>query len=820
MATYSQAGRPLAIQVSGLGPDDLLLEKVTGVESISQPFSFRLDLLATAEVDFDKVLGQKASVRISLPNGTRRTIHGIINRFIQAGSVPGPSGPSTFIRYGAELVPALWLLSQRVQSRVFQHRSTKDILRQVLATEWQLDVIINLVGTYEPRNFCVQYGESDLEFVNRIMEDEGISYYFTFDDDGHKLNLTDRASLFPDLAQPRTIAYDPAEGGWKGAPRIREWEKQQQLRPYRYSHRDYSFEVPDHPMTTEKHAGGTIAVGKVTHSLVHQREVNGVPMLAHYTFPSNVAPRYDSIDRHGGDAADDLLHIPPDQNRLNQVRLEEQLAQSLVVKGSGDCGHFLPGHKFQLDRHFNSTSLPGGDDTFLLTRVKTSVSIEGSYQSEDATETVYSNRFAGLPAGLPFQPPRVTPQPRIYGPETAVVIGPPGEDIHCDKFGRVKVRFRWDRDTGDKNDSSCWIRVSQPWAGQTWGALTLPRVGQEVVVAFEGGNPDRPLIQGSLYNAQQMPPYQLPDQRRQTGLVSSSGNGAEQYHELRFDDTAGRELLHMHSERDTNQESENDHRIQVGKDHGIEVGNDCNLKVHGAYNIHIAAGANSADGSGTGSFLDDLKKSLGYAFGGGVAPVVTRNVMNTFVDGSATTTTLGNAFFAVAGTREDLRLGAQLNFSFGAIANFTTCASILNVNIFGKIYNYTSGVEKVELSKVDEKRIKTGSTRNVNTDDSDCDIESLEVTEKKKQFVLSVLKNCAELQTVAQLNKSYNQTVLEVNMLKQQQEGNTELVQTGPKNFSTLASDVQTICEFLKTNVATSQEWKAVVLKSGSLIIT
>jgi type VI secretion system secreted protein VgrG len=822
MAKYTQAGRPISINVPTLKTDELLLEKVQGTEGIGQPFRFELELLAEAEVDFGKVLGEKASIRLALPNGTQRTIHGIISRLSQAGWVPGPDGPATFIRYRAELVPALWLLGQRVQTRVFQHRSVKDILTQVLSTEWQLDIAINLLGNYPPRNYCVQYGESDLAFVSRLMEEDGISFFFEFTDSGYSLHVIDNQSLFPDLADPRSIVYDPSEGARKATPRIRDWEKTQELRPYKFMHRDYCFEVPDHDLSAERQTAqdGTVSVGKVKHALSHQRTISGVQMLERYEYPADFAQRYDGIDKDGGDAAGDLAHLNDDKDHLAQVRLEEQIVQSLVVKGSSDCGHFLPGHKFQLERHFDSANPPGAGDSFLLTRVEVSASVEGSYQSAETSTFVYANHFVCLPAGLTYRPARTTPRPRAFGPETAVVIGPPGEDIYCDKYGRVKVHFRWDRDTGDKNDSSCWIRVTQPWAGQTWGALTLPRVGQEVVVAFEAGNPDRPVIQGSLYNAKQMPPYQLPNERRQSGLVSSSGKGNDQYHELRFDDTEGKEMLYMHSQRDTNQESERNHRIQVGHDQlsevsnnqFVNVGNVHQMSVAGSYSLYVGQ-QQQGSGAGGGDAAD--------FFTGGVAPITSKNVMNTFVFGSSATLIFGNQFFLFAGGREEVRIGAQLNL-FGpslavlnanialAIANFTV-ARTYNF-VYGPTFTFDLGT-RTWINPMGDLKAKVNSL-SANVDDN------MDAFVRTQQVILQQLNNCADSATVNLLRQEYNTTKTDVTQLQQQEVALEQRVTTGEQTIASLGPQVQTLASDLEANTAVLVNHNASIIQlQGGVII-
>lgn len=557
MGRYTQQHRPLALSTP-LGPDALLLEKLSGTEALSALFSFQLDLLAEEEVSFDELLGQPATVTISLPNQTKRFVQGIVVRLTQGGRVAVADGTSTFIRYRAELVPKLWLLTRRTNSRIFQHLSVRDVVGRLLE-EWQIDAsFARLLGTYEPSNFCVQYQETDFAFLSRLLEEEGIAYFFTHAEQASTLHLIDNLQQYPGLPAPHTVSYREKEGGLQDAPFIAAWDKTQEVRSYQSTVRDYHFENPTSDMTKTSAASDRIQVGKVSHALDHQYQANGVKMLESYDAEAARAHQFDAIDRQGGQRFPILQKIFPDLERAARIRLERELAQSLRMAGRGDAGNFLPGHLFTLQRHFDSNDSPGGDDAFLLTRVEHQASL-GAYTGQDRGAVLYDNRFECIPAKLPYRPPATTPRPRVDGLQTAVVIGPPGKEIHIDMFGRVKVRFHWDRSGADNTDPSCWVRVSQVWAGKGWGAFFWPRVGHEVVVAFENGDPSKPLVVGSVYNYVNQPPHApLPGNATLAGIKSCifGKDAASAFNEITFYDAPGMEFVQVHSEKNEISHSE------------------------------------------------------------------------------------------------------------------------------------------------------------------------------------------------------------------------------------------------------------------------
>ncbi|HEY0791990.1 MAG TPA: type VI secretion system tip protein TssI/VgrG [Chthoniobacterales bacterium] len=579
MPTYTQAHRPLAV-TTPLGKDLLLLTGLRGCEAVSQLFNFQLDLLAEAksEVRFDRLLGQNVTVEMRLANGEKRYFNGLIKRFTQGAR------DEAFVHFRAELVPQFWLLTKKVRSRTFQHLSVPDILRQVLSG---LDVAYEILGTYYPRDYCVQYRESDFSFVSRLLEEEGIYYFFKHGEASHQMVMTDAPIQHPTVPGQSTVIYEEVSGGARKELRITTWEKSQELRSGECTLRDHSFEIPGNHLETREKTMHTVAAGEVTHQL----NVGGNDRLEIYDYPGGYAQRFDGVDRNGAARPQDLNGVFPDGERTVRVRMEEEAAVSLEIGGTSNCGHFVAGHQFTLERHFNA------NDRYLLTRVEHVACLEGNYRSNQATAFTYHNGFTCIPVALPYRPPRVTHKPVISGVQTATVTGPPGEELFCDKYGRVKVQFHWDREGKKDADSSCWVRVAQVWAGKGWGAFFWPRTGHEVVVAFEEGDPDQPLIVGSVYNAENMPPYELPAKKILTGLKSASHKGisSKNFNGIVFNDQKGHEHLALHSEHNLSLNSEYDKMIHAGRHRGERVAGTSVMTVG---SIPMGGGSGGGNGSG------------------------------------------------------------------------------------------------------------------------------------------------------------------------------------------------------------------------------
>ncbi|HEX5127438.1 MAG TPA: type VI secretion system tip protein TssI/VgrG [Rhodocyclaceae bacterium] len=526
MATIDDSNRLLAI-TTPLGDDALMVERFWGEERMSGLYGFTLEFASENNaVDFTQVVGSPAALRIKTP-GDDRYLHGIISRFAQIG------GEAQRFRYRAELVPWLWYLQYTSDSRIFQDKSVPDIIEAVFNARGFSDFKKSLSKSYNPRTYCVQYRESDFAFVSRLMEEEGIFYFFEHEQSKHTLVLADAVSATASCPVKSTLPYRP-EAGITDGDDVSEWLQSLTIVPAKVSLRDFDFEQPSADLTV---TSPTIAT-KAKKSALDLYDYPGG-----YTQTSN------------GDAYAKL-----------QMEIFEAAQQR--SEGRSDCRTLAAGYKFTLTSHFNDNC----NIEHLLVSVRHEATNNLPWQGEDAT---YTNQFVCQPSATAFCAERITPRPIMHGAQTAMVVGPSGEEIYTDKYGRVKVQFHWDR-VGAKDDkSSCWIRVSQGWAGLTWGAMHIPRVGQEVIVDFLEGDPDQPIVTGRVYNAEKMPPYTLPDNKTQSGLKSrSSPNGtAENFNELRFEDKKDNEDVYFQAEKDFHRVVKNDDDLKIGHDQTEEVKN-------------------------------------------------------------------------------------------------------------------------------------------------------------------------------------------------------------------------------------------------------
>jgi type VI secretion system secreted protein VgrG len=516
------------------------------------------------------------------------------------------------------------------RNRIFQQQTVPAILAEVLGG---LDVRFAIAGQYSPRDYCVQYRESDFAFASRLMEEEGICYFFEHTATGHTMVVTDVPTTFTELPHQNRLIYSTVENAAATNRRVRDWEKQQDVVSGQYSARDHAFELQDHDLEYQQTLSGNVTVGTVSHTLA----VGPAKDLTIADYPGRYAQRFDGVSAEGQAQADALAKVFDDGPRTVRIRMEQEAAESLKIRGAGDYSHLTPGYTFTLERHFD------GNGDYLLTEVEHTVSIGDSYLTGEDAAAVYSNRFECIPKGLTYRPQRVTPQPCISGPQSATVVGPSGQQLYCDRYGRVKVRFRWDLAGKHDSRSSCWLRVAQPWAGQGFGSFHLPRVGQEVVVVFEEGDPDRPIIIGSVYNSQNPPPYQLPDEAMCTGLLSRSINGnTSNASEIRIvDNTPGKEEVHLHAERNLFISAEDQHQMQVGK--GLYFG------------VGIGSSGSGSGGGSNGS--DTTIDILGVEWD--VAHGWKRSC------GSLRDEILGNSFTFTLGATETVTIGAELDIYIG-----------------------------------------------------------------------------------------------------------------------------------------------------------
>jgi type VI secretion system secreted protein VgrG len=569
VATYTQSNRALQV-TTPLGDDKLLVTGFRGSETLSTLFLFQIDLIAenSTQVDFSKLVGKEITLKVSTPGSGSdpvwRFVDGICAAFSQG------ERNDRFTKFTAEVVPKAWLLTQQSQSRIFQQKSVPDILKAVLTG---IDCDWKLQGHYEPREYCVQYREPDFDFASRLMEEEGIFYFFDHSESGHKMVVADTPQSHAQVPGLTTVRYGMIEGGARIADHIYEWRKIQSLRTAKYTLWDHNFQQPTQNLEAKTDITDSVQAGTVSHKLKDSSNQS----LERYDFPGAYAVRFDGVSPSGGAQSSRLQKILDDKDRTVKLRMQAAAVETVQVDGKSSCTNFVAGHKFTLDRHFDA------DGDYVLVTVLHESSIVDGYTSGGAGEAFnYNNTFSCIPFQLPYRPAHKTPRPFVHGVQNAIVTGPGGEEIFTDKYGRVKVQFYWDRQGKKDANSSCWLRVGTTWAGKQWGFIQIPRIGQEVLVAFVEGNPDEPVIVGSVWNPETMPTYALPDNKTRSGLQtrSSMGGAAANYNEIRFEDKKGSEELYVHAEKDQNAVVEHDKTLSVGNDHTEVVQRDKSGTVH------------------------------------------------------------------------------------------------------------------------------------------------------------------------------------------------------------------------------------------------
>lgn len=585
MAT-TQRNRLMSISTP-LGEDFLLINRLTAREEISSLFLFEVEVLheeteagyETTTVDVKSILGQAVAIEISQRDGTIRTLSGIVNHFSQGHR------DTRFSYYYARIVPYVWLLTQISQSRIFQHKNVPDILREVFQS---FEVSYELQGNYKPRNYCVQYRETDFDFASRLMEEEGIYYFFDHKNGKNKLIIADTPQSHPDCPSKSDIPYFLKVAEEEDfITSIRKWQTDYKLQSGKVSFWDFNFQLPTNHLDATHPSLFSIGDN-------HKLEI--------YDYPGGYARKYDNVDRSGGERAD-MQNVFDDKTRKAEIAMQELDSQYKIRSGNSDCNSITTGYRFKLYNHPNADQ----NGQYIVTSVTHEAEQNPTYVTNDEIEKPYVNNFTCIAYGKgspPFRPVRRTGRPIVQGSQTAIVVGPAGEEIFTDKFGRVKVQFHWDRQGQVNSDSSCWIRVAQAWAGNRWGMVFLPRIGQEVIVHFLEGDPDQPIITGSVYNPAAMPPYVLPDEKTKMTIKSDSSKGGGGFNEIRFEDKKGSEQIFIHGERnidvrvkrDSLEHFGNDRHLiiknnqyeKVQKDKHLQIGGDENVKVDGALSLKVA----------------------------------------------------------------------------------------------------------------------------------------------------------------------------------------------------------------------------------------
>jgi type VI secretion system secreted protein VgrG len=503
-----------------------------GEEAISELFSFRLTLGAeNAAIALESAIGQPAVLTMKTADDARY-LHGLVSRFEQA-----EAGKQLTV-YHATLVPRAYRLTLRHDCRIFQDLTIPQIIESVLKSAGFLafEYRLTLLRKYQPKEYSVQYRETDWAFIIRLMEEEGIFCFFEHTADGHTLVIGDAPFSTPAIAAPDAVPFNPATG-LNPVEGVSLFRFAEEMRPGKVTMRDFNFSLPKLSLQVSAEA---------------QRDKD----LEIYDYPGEYT-------------------LPGEGTARAASRLEDWQVLRETGRGEGGCPRFASGHVFSLEEHQNDAF----NRKYLLVRVEHRGAEPVVGESQGTAPPSYSNRFNVIPAETPFRPAERTPKPTMRGVQTAIVVGPSGEEIYTDEFGRVKVQFHWDRQGKFDEKSSCWIRVSQIWAGQAYGALYIPRIGHEVIVDFLEGDPDRPIIVGRVYHATNVTPYPLPGAKTKSTIKSDTSPGSGGSNELRFEDQKGEEEVYLHGQKDWTILIENDKNQVVGRDETLKVGKDRTKRV-------------------------------------------------------------------------------------------------------------------------------------------------------------------------------------------------------------------------------------------------
>ncbi|MFO7639970.1 MAG: type VI secretion system tip protein VgrG [Candidatus Competibacteraceae bacterium] len=547
-----------------LGEDVLVFQRMTATEQLGRLFEFELEMLSErTDLDLAEMLGKNVTVRMELPEvrgGETRYFNGFVTRFSSLGILREES----YGVYRATLSPWLWFLTRTSDCRIFQQKKVPEIIESIFQEHGFTDFKKSLSGDYRTWEYCVQYRETDFNFVSRLMEQEGIYYYFTHSNGKHMLVLADGLGShdpFPNYDEIPFYPPDLMEN--RERDHIYQWVAEKQVQPGAYALNDFDFIVPDKKLRSRAATRPAATPGG-----------HAMDNFEMYDYPGEYSEKAEG-DSYTG------------------IRLEELLAQHEILQGEGVARGLAAGCLFGL------TNCARDEQNRQYLIVSVIHELRGDFYETvagaEAPPKVYQARITAIDAQQPYRAPRITPKPVVRGPQTAIVVGPSGEEIYTDQYGRVKCQFHWDRYGKADQDSSCWIRVAQSMAGKKWGALYLPRIGHEVIVDFLEGDPDQPIITGRVYNGKAMPPYDLPAEQTKSTFKSLSSKGGGGFNEFRFDDKKGEEQIFIHAEKDQHNRVKKDTLEWVGQDRHLivicdqfeEVKGDKHLSVKGDQNEKI-----------------------------------------------------------------------------------------------------------------------------------------------------------------------------------------------------------------------------------------
>ncbi|WP_226778940.1 type VI secretion system Vgr family protein [Oceaniglobus trochenteri] len=595
------------LRVEGDFSDALYLLGARVEEGMNLLTETTLEFVCTdREVDLKPLLGSALRVVIEPTDDSKRIFPGTCVSIEYLGN---PSGPA---HYRAELRPWLWFLGRTRENRVFQDMTAPDILQQILSDYgvWG-DVDKRLSGEYPPRGYTIQYRETDLDFIRRLMEEEGIYFFFRVEGEREKLVLADGPGAHQPIDPADPVEFLPLDAaGHRMGDHVFDWKTGLGATTGKMTLTDYDFENPS-------------ALLRVS---------NSIPKGGH---PGK--------DHEGYDYPGHFRDVDTGERRV-RVRMEAEAARHLAARGAGTIATLTMGDTFTLANHPRESEnrdwmLSRATHVMRLTkRDRPPLKVESTLSDmglDTAGDDPYRILFEVLPKGEQYRAPLVTPWPEISGVHTAMVTGPKGEEIHTDKYGRIKVQFHWDRKGKRDENTSCWVRCMMPWTGKSWGMMAVPRIGQEVVVQFEEGDPDRPMVIGMLYNADTMPPWELPANMTQSGVKTNSTKGGGGFNELMMEDKKDAELVRFQAERDYRQIVKNDAEITVGLEHKDK--GDMKLTVQRNLSETVKTG-NHTFTVASGNQTIKVKKDVDETIEGGSTQTITKDVTRTVKMGNVSDT--------------------------------------------------------------------------------------------------------------------------------------------------------------------------------------
>ncbi len=526
MSGFTQDGRFLSI-ATPLAKDELLLTSINGIEAISSLFQFSLTVLSqNTDIKPEDLIHKP--VTFTIHDDEKRVFNGYVSHF-SFGEIKN----SGLREYQLTVVPWTWFLNQTENRRIFQNKNTKDIVSQIFSDLGYNDFDFKAEGG-NPREYCVQYGESDLTFVMRLLAEEGYASFFNHDKKKHTLVIVDQMSAYAESAQSK-LTY--SKGNSPDAE-INAWQHNYELKKGEWIVNDYNFKEPNKSLLSQSSSKSKL-------------EKNS--QFKHYSYPS----QYDFTLG----------------SKLANARMDAEEAGANTISGGSSCSSFSAGQFFSLLKHEAKSEL----GKYLLLSVHHQAT-DSSYFSSQGGDDQYSNSFSCMPLENMYRPPMVYTRPVMYGPQSALVTGPSGEEIYIDDFGRIKVQFMWDQEGEKDENSSCFIRVMQSFAGNGWGSSFIPRIGHEVIISFLDGDPDRPIVTGSVYNGNNKPPF---SSKTQNGIKthSTKGGGADNYNEIRFDDKKDSEQVYLQAEKNLDTYVKNNETLVVDKDRMVSVKNNETITV-------------------------------------------------------------------------------------------------------------------------------------------------------------------------------------------------------------------------------------------------